>query len=845
MAGLTLDPTRAYEGSSSLRAEVLSGELDGYAYGVVRQPGGIAAGERAFLGAAFWLPSTLSNAADLALLRLDDWTDDAGADQWQRQSVSLRRPAGASVWQLVARDDDLLTQTVLVSNVSLPEDAWTWVEVELLIGTSGFARVYVDGAAAGTEASGATLPSSTKPRFNRWCAGIAETGTAPQPTFQVNVDRVSVQTSLLGPSLTLATGLPSRLPESYGTVRYVGGSGASDSTGDGTSGKPWASISKAVTSCNAGDRIRLRSGNFGAPGLSRAFPIATPVTIEPDAGASPVIVGGPNVTGGSGIRLRSIVIDAAAATDGFYFGTNASDCELDMCEIKNAKARGIVASSTATRCHAWACRVHDCGWTTPSPGIWLDGPAGAAVNCAIYRCNGDGVRIGRKASGSVVSHCTADTNGGDGFAFYGDSSGVPSNAVVANSIASMNVGAGVAGRWGTGSPTPSGNRAIQVLTFTNGGGAQAGTGFSASGFVEGWPGYKDRAHDDFSLTGTSLVPIGAFLRPVALPSSFAGLAGIVVGVTAPPQGQVVTPNGSGSQLDALYQSAAWGSVFILNGTFPAQLMTDNPTKRGNYAGSPVVFRGPSGSDNRGADNASRISSITSPTYESGRGACGVTFSRLDIGGSGQWSRGHHLTFRAIRFDQALYLNGCEDAAFIGGEFGRVGGYPAGGNNHPEFQDNYYRAGGDTIYRCERLYFENILTHNWSRYDGPARGEPIVHINGLHLESGNDVQVRWCEFGQHNDVMQCFISSPQDMNGLTITDCNFAYGPTDLYGAGSGSTLLYVDNSANGPGHIRNVTIRRNHLPSGWSVYVNPGYAREGYDVQSSSETPNPYPGPTR
>ncbi|WP_237742716.1 Calx-beta domain-containing protein [Actinopolymorpha alba] len=108
---------------------------------------------------------------------------------------------------------------------------------------------------------------------------------------------------LVSVSVVVVAAVPARAASIY----YVDAVHGNDSTGNGSAGSPWRSISKAAGVAGAGDTVRIRSGTYREtirPANSGTS--GNPITFEPDTGAD-VTVSGADLLMGSWTALPDSV----------------------------------------------------------------------------------------------------------------------------------------------------------------------------------------------------------------------------------------------------------------------------------------------------------------------------------------------------------------------------------------------------------------------------------------------------------------------------------------------------------------------------------------------------------
>lgn len=197
---------------------------------------------------------------------------------------------------------------------------------------------------------------------------------------------------------------------------YVDKANGSDSTGDGSSGNPWATLNYALTTGGAsgGDIIFVANtaAQTGSVSLASAVGGAgTPITIQAwDNGGSitadllgETVVGfemdgqsssASAFTGSSNfLYIRGAKIHSYTSTP--ITNSNGAYWALADCEIYGNGARGIYNLSYL---RAYRCHVHD----NATEGIWF-GAEGVAIECAIINNNYHGIRNATAAINCVIA----------------------------------------------------------------------------------------------------------------------------------------------------------------------------------------------------------------------------------------------------------------------------------------------------------------------------------------------------------------------------------------------------------------------------------------------------------
>jgi hypothetical protein len=208
---------------------------------------------------------------------------------------------------------------------------------------------------------------------------------------------------------------------------YVATSG-NDSTGDGSSGNPYASPGKAVGVASAGDTIWVKAGTYSitstTPNISGGrvkiesgsgptsyCAIRGYETTIGDRGAKPVLQ--PNASfasssvvelfeSGSRIWIDNLTVDGSLAGSGVNAFLINGKARISNCEAKQMSGNGFEGFTIwATDCYAYSCSY---GFKGGSDGLG-----------SIYRCVARSCGNGFASFGSYVESI-AHANSGDGFA---------------------------------------------------------------------------------------------------------------------------------------------------------------------------------------------------------------------------------------------------------------------------------------------------------------------------------------------------------------------------------------------------------------------------------------------
>lgn len=136
-------------------------------------------------------------------------------------------------------------------------------------------------------------------------------------------------------------------------AQYYIAPGGNDSTGNGSQGNPWQTISKAVTASTGGDTINLAAGSYVWPSALQV--INDRSLIGAGAGSTTVTASGGSVAGFkiygtvviSGIRFTNTVKTAVGNTGMFYndvaqtLSLTVNDCIFDNLTWNQSNAGGI------------------------------------------------------------------------------------------------------------------------------------------------------------------------------------------------------------------------------------------------------------------------------------------------------------------------------------------------------------------------------------------------------------------------------------------------------------------------------------------------------------------------
>lgn len=315
-----------------------------------------------------------------------------------------------------------------------------------------------------------------------------------------------------------------------------------DTTGDGSTGTPWATPGKAVAAgLAAGDIVNIGPGTYtlststpnvagGPVNISGESEDSSPIIFQAeDSNDKPVIDAGVQTgisifsigTYGGALRCIDLVVDGqdGAGNKGFSldktagsaFRCRAVDCPTGCengvfvaCEADSCGTAGFSLVAMALGCVAKNCVVGFAG------GYRM-------VNCVSHANTSHGFTLASMDGAGYLTYCTAYDNDGDGFrleAYCRDS-------LIANCLAVANVG------YGFNRSSASGNGGHWILNcaagYPNTGGNTNGytSGVTNIGFVSltADP-FVDPAGGNFALNNTA--GGGALLRAAGFPGAFPG-----------------------------------------------------------------------------------------------------------------------------------------------------------------------------------------------------------------------------------------------------------------------------------------------------------------------------------
>ena len=207
-------------------------------------------------------------------------------------------------------------------------------------------------------------------------------------------------------ALVLSFSMVTAVPVAADTTYYVATTG-SDTTGDGSQGNPWATITYAISQSDTGDTINVAAGTYD-PFTVDGF--TGPLTIKSQHAASPAIVKGCQVYGSSntiivitdstGIDLTDLDIEGE--------GLEGDDPPINAYAVIYEDATGEVKGCTISPNTAQFSTLEEWGYAHGGHGIAIWNSDNAAVtsnvtvdNCTIKKFGCSGVVIFNGATATV------------------------------------------------------------------------------------------------------------------------------------------------------------------------------------------------------------------------------------------------------------------------------------------------------------------------------------------------------------------------------------------------------------------------------------------------------------
>ncbi|WP_308636436.1 fibronectin type III domain-containing protein [Paenibacillus silvisoli] len=128
---------------------------------------------------------------------------------------------------------------------------------------------------------------------------------------------------MLGLITALVSGLfavsPSQQASAAGSTYYVDAVNGNDTTGSGSTGSPWKTISKAAGIAIAGDTVKIRSGTYRETVKpANSGTAGNPITFMPDNGATVTVSGADRITSAWSVHSGSIYKTSASLNMGDF-----------------------------------------------------------------------------------------------------------------------------------------------------------------------------------------------------------------------------------------------------------------------------------------------------------------------------------------------------------------------------------------------------------------------------------------------------------------------------------------------------------------------------------------------
>lgn len=238
--------------------------------------------------------------------------------------------------------------------------------------------------------------------------------------------------------MPLGSSLPSLLPASTGTVKYVATTG-NDTTGDGSQGNPWATLQKLLDTLTSGQVGEMAAGVYAAPtgvpardgahALSNRDGTSTdPIEVRAAAGATVRIQPASSGTFGEALyivgasfwRFRGLIFELAKSGSNYQNvwvsdSTACTDIEFWNCTFRDAQeGSGILTEDNCPRIYLINCVSHDnlpVAAQNQAHGYYITGNDNMLINCVAYNQQGFGFQIRNNdadgPSGVIVANCVA------------------------------------------------------------------------------------------------------------------------------------------------------------------------------------------------------------------------------------------------------------------------------------------------------------------------------------------------------------------------------------------------------------------------------------------------------
>lgn len=239
---------------------------------------------------------------------------------------------------------------------------------------------------------------------------------------------------------------------------YVATTG-SDTTGNGTIGLPYRTITKGVSVMVSGDTLYIRGGTYdeGVGYPNAYFPPsgaswASPTTIAGYTGETVILLRALNLNTGNGrsyVVFDNLTVDAHLHNIGAYLGTDSHHIRIIRCDIKNGTDVYLIQGQ-ASFCEVLNSLIHNAGEGSAisSNGLgscyafYVNGHDNLYEGNSVYDCGGYGYHIYRSGAIDVSNNIVRNnriynngkSNGGIGITCAGIiiSSGV--NNLVYNNL---------------------------------------------------------------------------------------------------------------------------------------------------------------------------------------------------------------------------------------------------------------------------------------------------------------------------------------------------------------------------------------------------------------------------
>src|SRR5260221_4071256 len=218
------------------------------------------------------------------------------------------------------------------------------------------------------------------------------------------------------------------------TTRYISPTG-NDTTGDGTQGNPYLTMTKADSVSSNGDTVIALSGTYTLPAGGWKM-LTAGVTFKSDAkyGAKIVPPGSPTVNTPFWFSAANTVIDGfeidgtgvlSGTTGCFGAYVTGNSSSIKNCHIHhiNTDAHGSSSGIGTDGFYSGqsikidSCWIHDIGPGSENTihGAYVQNTGGTCTNCLIYKCSGCGI---------ITFHDGSQCNISNNIVFNNDSGGI-------------------------------------------------------------------------------------------------------------------------------------------------------------------------------------------------------------------------------------------------------------------------------------------------------------------------------------------------------------------------------------------------------------------------------------